>query len=321
MADIKYSVLTYIFNSYEFVREIDEKDPNAEYILVTDDPNLKSDTWRIVYDEKLLGLSVFDKCYYVRFHPFEYCSTDICFRIDGSIKVKASLYPIVQRFIERNADMMLMINPVFNHLHEDYAYWVKNRNYSRKCAEKALSSLRSLGYDESYSGYYQYGVCIQRNNSVIRELNETSYGLLRNMGVDGVIERFDQPVVSFVLNKYFSGRIKIMPVSEYLITFSKYLQIYAHKSNVLPSINMNLKTPYLFNEIIECECFDYSGEFSDEKMKQFVMKCFNENIFYENRYKVLKKKKNIYAGILFTELILAILLFVVFLVIKVQNIL
>ena len=49
----KYSVLCYIFNGYEQVREVQEKDPNAEYILVTDDPKLKSKTWKVVYDEKL----------------------------------------------------------------------------------------------------------------------------------------------------------------------------------------------------------------------------------------------------------------------------
>ena len=41
---VKYSVLTYIFDGYEIVQEIEQKDPEAEYILVTDDPNLKSDT-------------------------------------------------------------------------------------------------------------------------------------------------------------------------------------------------------------------------------------------------------------------------------------
>jgi tRNA G18 (ribose-2'-O)-methylase SpoU len=38
----KYTVLTYIFNGYENVREIGESDPDAEYLLITDDPELKS---------------------------------------------------------------------------------------------------------------------------------------------------------------------------------------------------------------------------------------------------------------------------------------
>ena len=51
----KYSILCYIINNYENVKEVIEKDPNAEYILVTDDKNLKSSTWNVVYDESLLS--------------------------------------------------------------------------------------------------------------------------------------------------------------------------------------------------------------------------------------------------------------------------
>ena len=34
--------------------------PNAEYILVTDDPKLESKTWNVIYDKSLDGLSTFD---------------------------------------------------------------------------------------------------------------------------------------------------------------------------------------------------------------------------------------------------------------------
>lgn len=95
---MNYSVLTFIFNEYEIVREIQHLDDNAEYILVTDNPNLRSSTRTIVLDEKLFDLSTFDKCYYVRFHPFEYVHTDICLRIDGSILIKDRLTPIIERF-------------------------------------------------------------------------------------------------------------------------------------------------------------------------------------------------------------------------------
>ena len=58
----RYTVLTYIINRYEVVHEILEKDPEAEYLLITDDASLTSDTWTVVYDPDLEGLSTFDKC-------------------------------------------------------------------------------------------------------------------------------------------------------------------------------------------------------------------------------------------------------------------
>ena len=39
---MRYTVLTYIFNGYEQVHEVGEKDPKADYVLVTDDPKLTS---------------------------------------------------------------------------------------------------------------------------------------------------------------------------------------------------------------------------------------------------------------------------------------
>lgn len=86
MNNKKYSVLCYIINGYEDVKEIIQKDPDVEYILVTDDKNLKSNTWTVVYDENLLAFSsIFDRCYAIRFNIFKYCHTPICVYIDGNV--------------------------------------------------------------------------------------------------------------------------------------------------------------------------------------------------------------------------------------------
>ena len=81
----KHTVLCYIINKYEIVHEVLEKDPEAEYLLVTDDPDLKSETWHVIYDKDLEGLSTFDKCYAIRFNLFKYAASDICIYIDANI--------------------------------------------------------------------------------------------------------------------------------------------------------------------------------------------------------------------------------------------
>jgi hypothetical protein len=53
---VNYSILTYIIGDYEVLREIkyNIKDyPHIEHICVTDNPNLKSDTWKVIYDSDL----------------------------------------------------------------------------------------------------------------------------------------------------------------------------------------------------------------------------------------------------------------------------
>lgn len=110
---MKYSILCYIINDYENVKEVKEKDPECEYILVTDNKSLKSDTWTVVYDERLLDLpSVFDRCYAIRFNVFKYCHTPICIYIDGNVQVNKSLKPLVDKFEDGRYDMCLMPHPL-----------------------------------------------------------------------------------------------------------------------------------------------------------------------------------------------------------------
>ena len=110
---MKYSVLCYIINNYEHVHEVLEKDPDAEYILVTDDKDLKSSTWNVVYDESLLSLpSTFDRCYSIRFNVFKYCHTQICVYIDGNVQINKPLTPLLDKFENEKYDMCLMPHPL-----------------------------------------------------------------------------------------------------------------------------------------------------------------------------------------------------------------
>ena len=107
---MRYTVLTYIFNGYERVHEIGEKDPDAEYILVTDDANLKSDTWQVIHDP-MPRHSVFGKCYEWRFHPFRYAKTPVVIRVDGSIEIRKPLTAFVDQLERGDYDRCMMIHP------------------------------------------------------------------------------------------------------------------------------------------------------------------------------------------------------------------
>ena len=108
---MKYSVLTYVFNGYEIPREVQNPDPDVEYIMVTDDENTKLNTWKVIVDHDLDGLSPFDKCYAVRFNCFKYATTDICIRIDGSIEIVGSLDYLVDKLNEGGYVGAIMVHP------------------------------------------------------------------------------------------------------------------------------------------------------------------------------------------------------------------
>lgn len=250
--DPKYTVLTYIFGDYEFPHEVMEKDPNAEYLLITDDKNLKSATWKVIYDENLNGRTVLDRCNYVRFHPFDYAHTDTVVRLDSSIGIKKSLAPIVEAFRVGDYDRCLLIHPTRNTFPDELAVWVRDRHYSQEVAERCLKMMKAWGYDFEEKGLFQGTFEIVRNTEVNRDINRMVYHLMKYTGGED-IDRVDQHITTFVIHTQFPD-LKILPVSENLITMdSPYMQWYLHHSMV-PIENPNKIQPMMFGK--PCECWD-----------------------------------------------------------------
>lgn len=247
---MRYTVLTYIFAGYEKVHEIWVKDPEAEYLLITDDPNLKSETWTVIHDDSLDGLSVFNKCYEVRLHPFRYAHTDTVVRLDGSIQIRQSLKPLIDAFDAGGYDRCLMIHPDRNLMTKEYGVWVRARKYPEASAAKCLRWMERSGYDLDYKGIFQMCFEILRNDFNNNLLNDMTFDALRYLGTEGKIERIDQTVFSMLLNHYFADRMKILPVSQRIVTDGKMMQWHSHNSMVenrsAPTI-----APVMFNKPCE----------------------------------------------------------------------
>lgn len=251
----KYSVLTYNIGGYEVLHEINEKSENAEYIYVTDDRTITSSTWNVVYVDNPHPEDNFDLCYQIRFNPFDYVNTDLVVRIDGSIQINGSLDYIVDFFRKGDYDIALCIHPTRADLYSEYVAWVQQRNYPLEQANKVLNFLVGMeGYDvQNYKGLYQYNFMIQKNDKFNNCLNEMTLAYLRYLAPnDKYIERIDQTIGSFVINKYFI-QSKVLPVSQSLFLESKYFTWMAHGSNTpLKGGNANYSQPYLFNKPIDC---------------------------------------------------------------------
>lgn len=252
----KYSVLTYIIGDYECVHEIKEKDPEAEYVLVTDSVNLTSDTWEVKYITNQHPEDNFDLLFKIRYNPFDYVSNDVVVKIDGSMEVNKSLQPIVKKFNEERYDIALLFHPTRSTLLEEYTAWVQIRGYDIEQANKVLNFLAAFeGYDvKNYKGLYQYNFMIQRNTKVNEDLNRMTYALIKYLAPAGKqIDRLDQTVGSFVINKYFNN-MKIMWWDE-RICHSKFFTWYAHNSN----------TPYAFGGVKDlCKPFAFNKPYHNQ---------------------------------------------------------
>jgi hypothetical protein len=247
---MRYTVLTYIFDGYEKVHEIREKDPDADYVLVTDDKNLKSDTWRVVHDDSLNRFSAFGRCYEVRFHPFSYVDTPIVVRVDGSIELRKSLKPMVDAFELGRYDRCLMIHPLRNRFDVELDVWVKCRKYPREVADRCLKMMRGFGYDLGYQGMFQGCFEVVRKTSVNLDANRLTYHLMKYTGGE-IIDRLDQHIFSFVINTQFSDTMKILPVSEDIVTDGKWMQWYGHHSKS-PIAQKKKAQAMMFNKPVVC---------------------------------------------------------------------
>ena len=95
----KYSVITFLFNHYDLLREPLVIDENADYYCITDDKNLKSEHWTIIYvkefdTDKLTGVQ---KTYMTKYSFYKYIPTDYeyYFTIDAALEIQNKLLPVV----------------------------------------------------------------------------------------------------------------------------------------------------------------------------------------------------------------------------------
>ena len=248
----RYTVLSYNINNYEIIHPVKVKSDRARYIMVTDDPDMKdeSGTWEVVCDDTLTG-STFDKCYQIRFNPFKYTDDRIVLRIDGSVGIEGNLDPLIDKFVEGNYDLSLMYHPTRNTLYDEYVAWVQGRNYPVENANYVLSFMAQVeGYDvKGWKGLCQMCYEIQKNDRINNDLNRLTYALLKYLGDKTTqIERVDQILFSFIMQKYFN-KANIMWVDNRMYQ-SQFFQWYPHHSDIpfAPVDVKDLIEPYWMNK-------------------------------------------------------------------------
>lgn len=135
---MKYCVVSFIFNNYEFVREIKNKSSFCDYFLITDNKDLKSDTWTVVYlknfdTDELLGIQ---KLLMFKYSIYKYIpnirSYDYIIRMDHSIQIEKNLDPIIDYIDKYKYDLMVQIHNLRNSFNDEYDTWIASRSLDIK---------------------------------------------------------------------------------------------------------------------------------------------------------------------------------------------
>lgn len=204
----KYSILTYVFDNKEILRDV-PKDDNIEYVCVTNNKNLQSDVWKIIIDKDLNNLNPLYCSFYVRYHPFKYCSGNICIRIDGSIQIKQSLLDLFNEFDNSNNDICVMTNSRANNIFTELLYWpfVKNK-------KEQIDYYKNLGIDIKKEGCLQSPFSITRNNDLCNKCDSLCWYIINKFSDNGIM-RPSQVAMTVAIQQIKD--LKIMFVDESLI--------------------------------------------------------------------------------------------------------
>ena len=253
----KYSIIQFISSlDYETPKEVIEKDPDCEYVLVTVDKRITSKTWKVIYDKELadMACSPIEKMYIFRFIKlFSYLTTDICVIITGAIEVKKPLTKLIDIF--KDYEVCLMPHTVRSSIIDELRVWVISRGYPIENMNRFINMMKTSNFPFDYKGLFACTFLIERNDKICNDLRRMVFSFMKYLSPNNEIDRIDQTVYSYLIWYYFRG-IKILPVSEQVI-HSDYLQQYQHKSNVkhIGQIFNDLNKPdikWMLNKQVEC---------------------------------------------------------------------
>lgn len=240
----QYTILTFIFNGYDKLREPLIVDQNAEYICITD-KKIISKNWKIIIDPKLVNKNPIYSSYYIRYHPFEYVNTDTVIIVDSSIQIKDSLYPIYEEFTKTNSDYAPILT---NYPNDEYKieYWKKKRNYDNTEDEEKLRKFISYMCQEKYKGAIGEAFIIAKNIPVVRRFQKHVWRYCLALGNYGVPNRLDEIVGHKVLKLYLK-KMRLFIVSMQIIQ-STYMDYCTHNSDlIIPPYNNYDQYYYLCN--------------------------------------------------------------------------
>lgn len=106
---MKVAVLTAIYDSYDSLKELPAQDVEVDAICVTDDPDLTSDTWRVLYEPRP-GVHPNRAAKPPKCCPWRYTNATFTVWVDASFQVQSSSFV---------SDMFELADPVAQFVHPD----------------------------------------------------------------------------------------------------------------------------------------------------------------------------------------------------------
>ena len=221
ITDTKYSIYTWVFDN--ILPTVSDIDPNAEYIVITDNKDLcnnsKQNIWNIIYEESLKTMDEYEKILYCISHPFKYCNNDIVIKFDSKIQFEKHPTFILQHYIYKHNNISFIANSKYSNINEYYKNLYNSENTDKNNIINELTKLKQLNVDLN-AHLYKHNFIIQSKNKDNENLNNLVYAL----GL--YLKDFNIPIdilFSYIVNKFFKD-LQILILKEDILD-SPYFKI------------------------------------------------------------------------------------------------
>lgn len=199
-SDMKYAVITYIFGkNQEIFREPKVIDDDIEYICITDQKDLTSKHWKIIYEPMKEIKTSRDKVVFVKFNPFKYTSAKIVCVIDGSLEITNSLSSL---FVSaENVDLLIKKHPERDNLKIELETWVKNRHLPIDWKNKFEKIAKYESIDLTNKFLLEGCVIVYNKTKNTLQLCEDEISYLKFLGDESKMFYSNQCVLTFLIEK------------------------------------------------------------------------------------------------------------------------
>lgn len=197
---MNYCVITYIFGkNKEILRDPLVIDNNIEYICVTDQKDLKSKIWKIIYDEIPQAKCIRDKMVYVKYNPFKYTEANIICVIDGTLEITQSLIPLFEQV--KDNDLLIKLHPERNNLFAELCEWIKTQGMEKEAVNKFQVIANHEKLDLNKKFLLESCVIVYTKKTIIQELCEEEISLMKFLGNNGNLFLSNQCVFTLLIQK------------------------------------------------------------------------------------------------------------------------
>ena len=211
-------VITYIFGkNKEKLHEPLVIDPDTEYLCITDQQDLKSKHWKIVYDPMPGVSSLRDKMAMTKYNPFKYTKADYILTMDGTLQIKTSILPLIQKF--KDFDIGLKLHPKRDNLAKELPAW-KPRGLTEAIIQRFHTMAKIDGLNLNTVRLYETSCMIYKNNDLCRYIGEENLDYMKILGTGGNMIITNQCPFSYIMTKdYSNAKVFLMKEQDWFNRF------------------------------------------------------------------------------------------------------